>query len=166
MRILITFFIVVFFCSSNANSLNLIRDAEVENFLNEISRILTKDTELEKDNLNFYIDNQKYINAFVTPDKNFFFTTELLLKSKEVDDIAGVISHEIGHIIGGHFQKRQIQVEKTTAISVLSSLLAVGAIAGGAVEAGSALLMGGQQLGNAKLLSFQGTKNLLQIKLL
>ena len=72
MRILITFFIVVFFCSSNANSLNLIRDAEVENFLNEISRILTKDTELEKDNLNFYIDNQKYINAFVTPDKNFF----------------------------------------------------------------------------------------------
>ena len=154
MRILITFFIVVFFCSSNANSLKVIRDAEVENFLNEVSSILTKDTELEKDNLNFYIDNQKYINAFVTPDKNFFFTTELLLKSKEVDDIAGVISHEIGHIIGGHFQKRQMQIQKTTAISVLSSLLAVGAIAGGAVEAGSALLMGSQQLGNAKLLSF------------
>ncbi len=154
MRILITFLILSFFSLVNANSIKIIRDAEVENFLKEISNILTENTELEKDNLTFFVDNQKYINAFVTPDRKFFFTTELLLKSKSIDDIAGVISHEIGHVMGGHFQKRQLEMQKTAAISVLSSILAVGAIAGGAYEAGSALLMGSQQISNARLLSF------------
>ena len=114
MRILITFVLIIFSYSIKANSINVIRDAEIENFLTDISKILVKNTELDKQVLTFYIDNQKYINALVTPDKKFFFTTELLLKSKTVDDIAGVISHEIGHIIGGHFQKRQMAMEKNS----------------------------------------------------
>ena len=90
MRILITFCNISFFLLSHtANSINVVRDAEVENLLEDISKILVKDTELDKQELKFYIDNQKYINALVTPDKKFFFTTELLLKSKTVDDIAG-----------------------------------------------------------------------------
>ena len=73
MRILITFVIIVFFNSVNAKSINVIRDAEIENLLKDISKELVKETELEKDKLKFYIDNQKYINAFVTPTKHFFF---------------------------------------------------------------------------------------------
>ena len=161
MRILITFVLIIFSYSIKANSINVIRDAEIENFLTDISKILIKNTELDKQVLTFYIDNQKYINALVTPDKKFFFTTELLLKSKTVDDIAGVISHEIGHIIGGHFQKRQMAMEKNSAINILSSILAVGAIASGAYNAGSVLLMGGQQLSNARLLAFSRSQESL-----
>ena len=161
MRILITFVIIVFFNSVNAKSINVIRDAEIENLLKDISKELVKETELEKDKLKFYIDNQKYINAFVTPTKHFFFTTELLLRSKGVDDLAGVISHEIGHVVGGHFQKRQIAMEKTSVINILSSILAVGAIAAGASDAGSAILMGGQQLSGARILAFSRTQESL-----
>ena len=161
MRILITFVILSFFNLAKANSINVVRDAEVENLLEDISKILVQDTELDKQELKFYIDNKKYINALVTPDKKFFFTTELLLKSKGIDDLAGVISHEIGHIIGGHFQKRQIAMEKTSNINILSSLLAIGAIASGAYDAGSALLMGGQHLSNRRLLSFSRSQESL-----
>ena len=161
MRILITFILIFFSSSIYANSINVIRDAEIENFLTDISKILVKNTDLEGEKLTFYIDNKKYINALVTPDKKFFFTTELLLKSKTVDDIAGVISHEIGHIIGGHFQKRQMAMEKSSVINILSSILAVGAIASGAYEAGSALLMGGQHLSNARLLAFSRSQESL-----
>ncbi len=161
MRILITFAFIIFSSSIKANSINVIRDAEIENFLTDISKILVKNTELEGQVLTFYLDNQKYINALVTPDKKFFFTTELLLKSKRVDDIAGVISHEIGHIIGGHFQKRQMAMEKNSVINILSSILAVGAIASGAYSAGSALLMGGQHLSNARLLAFSRSQESL-----
>ena len=79
MRILTTFLILSFFSSVYANSIKIIRDAEVENFLKEISNILTESTELEKDNLTLFVDNQKYINAFVTPDRKFFFTTQICL---------------------------------------------------------------------------------------
>ena len=27
------------------------------------------------------------------------------MKSKKIEDLAGVIAHEIGHIIGGHFSE-------------------------------------------------------------
>ena len=81
MRILITFVIIFFYCSVKASSINVIRDAEIENLLNDISKILVKGTQLENEILTFYLDNQRFINALVTPDKKFF-TTELLLKVK------------------------------------------------------------------------------------
>jgi len=161
MKILITFLIIFFYSSIKANSINVIRDAEIENLLEDISKILVRGTQLENDVLTFYLDNQKFINALVTPDKKFFFTTELLLKSKNVEDVAGVISHEIGHVIGGHFQKRQKKMEKNSVINVLSSILAVGAIAGGAYNAGTAILMGGQHLGTSRMLAFSRSQESL-----
>ena len=155
MRLLITFLIATFFFKDlNSQGLKIIRDAETENFLADLSKILTKDTHLEGENLKFYVDNKDYINAFVTAEKQFFFTKELLLKSEMIDDIAGVLSHEIGHLVGGHFINREKMTKKSAMMSILSSILAVGAIAGGSPAAGSALLMGGQHLTSARALSF------------
>ena len=145
MKLLIPFLIATFFFKNlHCQNLKIIRDAETENLLTDLSKILTKDTHLEGENLKFYLDNKNYINAFVTPEKHFFFTKELLLKSEMIDDIAGVLSHEIGHLVGGHFINREKMTKKSAMMSILSSILAVGAIAGGAPAAGSALLMGGQ----------------------
>ncbi len=155
MRLLITFLIATFFFKDlNSQGLKIIRDAETENLFADLSKILTKDTYLEGENLKFYIDNKDYINAFVTHEKNFFFTKELLLKSEMIDDIAGVLSHEIGHLVGGHFINREKMTKKSAMMSILSSILAVGAIAGGAPAAGSALLMGGQHLSATRTLAF------------
>ena len=66
-----------------------------------------KDNNLElKTIFNFFIDNKDFINAFVIPDKKFFLTKGLLMKSKKIEDLAGVIAHEMGHIIGGHFSEK------------------------------------------------------------
>ena len=156
MRLILFFTILCLFSKLLfANNLKIIRDAEIENFLTDIAYELLDETNLEISNLTFYLDNQNYINAFVTPDKNFFFTTRLLLESKTLDDIAGVLAHEIGHVEGGHFIQRMKSMEKTSMISILSSILAVGAIAGGAPGgAGTAILLGGQQLGISKALAF------------
>ena len=126
--------------------MNIIRDAETENFLKEISYILIKDNNLELNNLNFFIDNKDFINAFVIPGQKIFLTKGLLMKSKKIEDLAGVIAHEMGHIIGGHFSDKLKAAEKTSMISIISSILAAGAIAAGAGQAGSAILLGGQQL--------------------
>ena len=56
MRILITLVIIIFFNSVNAKSINVIRDAEIENLLEDISKELSRETELEKDKLTFFID--------------------------------------------------------------------------------------------------------------
>ena len=82
MKLLITFIIATFFFKDlQSQNLKIIRDAETENLLKDLGQILTKNTYLEGENLKFYIDNKDYINAFVTQDRHFFFTKELLLKS-------------------------------------------------------------------------------------
>ena len=61
MRILITFVIIFFYSSIKATSINVIRDAEIENLLEDISKVLVKGTQLENDVLTFYLDNQRFI---------------------------------------------------------------------------------------------------------
>ena len=150
-----------FFFSVKSSNLNIIRDAETENFLKEISYILIRDNNLELNNLNFFIDNKDFINAFVIPGQKIFLTKGLIMKSKKIEDLAGVIAHEMGHIIGGHFSNKLKAAEKTSMISIISSILAAGAIAAGAGQAGSAILLGGQQLGAARFLSFSRSQESL-----
>ena len=100
------------FFSVKSSNLNIVRDAETENFLKEISYILIKDNNLELNNLNFFIDNKDFINAFVIPGQKIFLTKGLLMKSKKIEDLAGVIAHEIGHIIGGHFSEKLKALKK------------------------------------------------------
>ena len=52
-------------------------------------------------------------------------------------------------------------MEKNSVINVLSSILAVGAIAGGAYNAGTAILMGGQHLGTSRMLAFSRSQESL-----
>ena len=112
MRTFFFFSHYLFFCRANANNLNIIRDAETENFLKEISLTLIKDNNLELDKIKFFVDNKDFINAFVIPGQKIFITKGLIMKSKQTEDIAGVIAHEIGHILGGHFSNKIKAMEK------------------------------------------------------
>ena len=62
------------------------------------------------------------------------------------------------------FTQRVKEMEKTSMISIISSILAAGAMVAGAGSAGTAILMGGQNLGTGKLLSFSRNQNHLQIR--
>ena len=145
----------------NSASLNVIRDAETENLFKEIAIELMKDSKFDANKISFYIDNQDFINAFVIPGQKIFLTTRLIIESKKIDDIAGVIGHEIGHIVGGHFTQRVKEMEKSSMINIISSILAAGALAVGAGSAGTAILMGGQNLGTGRLLAFSRTQESL-----
>ncbi|MBD23344.1 MAG: hypothetical protein CL572_06780 [Alphaproteobacteria bacterium] len=145
----------------NSANLNVIRDAETENLFKEIAIELMKGSKFDANKINFFIDNQDFINAFVLPGQKIFLTTRLLIESKKIDDIAGVIGHEIGHIVGGHFSQRTKAMEKTSMINIISTILAAGALAAGAGPAGTAILMGGQNLGTGALLSFSRTQESL-----
>ena len=156
--IIILILVVIFSKDLKSNEFNIIRDAEIENFLKDISSVLLESVDTKENNLEFYLDNKKYINASVIPGPKFFFTTRLLLDSESLDQIAGVVAHELGHVIGGHFTKINKAYEDSALISILSTILAIGATVGGSPEAGNALILGGQHLSQANLLSFSRTQ--------
>ena len=72
MKLLITFIIYVFFSTKClSQNLNIIRDAETENLLKEISFILIDDNKLDIKNLNFYIDNKTLLMLLLYLAKKF-----------------------------------------------------------------------------------------------
>ncbi|AXT60808.1 M48 family peptidase [Aquimarina sp. AD10] len=92
------------------------------------------------------------INAFALPGGQIFITYALLSKLENEDQVAGVLGHEIGHVLGRHSAERIAEHDFWKTISTGAS---VGADAGGIVNSiGKNILLGngrGDELESDKL---------------
>ncbi|TYP69889.1 M48 family metalloprotease [Aquimarina intermedia] len=75
--------------------------------------------------------DEKTINAFALPGGQIFITYALLSKLQSEDQVAGVLGHEIGHVLGRHSAERIAEHEFWKTISTGAS---VGADAGNLVN--------------------------------
>ena len=80
------------------------------------------------------------INAFALPGGQIFITYALLSKLQNEDQVAGVLGHEIGHVLGRHSAERIAEHEFWKTISTGAS---IGADMGGLVNGiGQNILLG------------------------
>ena len=83
--------------------------------------------------------DRKTINAFALPGGQIFITYALFSQLENEDQLAGVLGHEIGHVLGRHSAERIAETEFWQGMATAGS---VGADVGGIV----------QQFGQGKLL--------------
>lgn len=140
--------------STTASAQSMLRDAETEAFLHDISRPIFNAAGLDPRSIEFYLINDQSPNAFVTLGQNIFIHSGLILYANDVDELIGVIAHETGHIAGGHAVRFGDGIKEATGITLLSLLLAAGAFAGGAGDAGAAILAGGQTVATGRFLAY------------
>lgn len=133
---------------------SILRDAETENFLRDISRDLIVAAELDPRSVQFVLVGDPSINAFVTGGQNVFIHSGLFTSADNVNELQGVIAHELGHIAGGHNVRFGEGAGPATNISLLSLIGAAAAIAAGAGEAGMAILGLGTAAAQGKFLAF------------
>ncbi|MBO7258197.1 MAG: M48 family metalloprotease, partial [Alphaproteobacteria bacterium] len=128
---------------AHASNLSIIRDSEVENVLTNMAKHIFIAAGLNPQNAKIVLVNDDSINAFVAGGQTIFVHSGLITHAKSPDEVAFVLSHETGHIVGGHVIRgtEQMKSAQTTALisTVLGGLLAV---AGGSPEAGLAIMMG------------------------
>ena len=63
-------------------------------------------------NFNFHLLNDpNTINAFALPGGQIFITTGLLARLENKDQLAGVLGHEVGHVVARHSAQRLAQME-------------------------------------------------------
>ena len=74
--------------------------------------------------------DQRTINAFALPGGQIFITYALLSKLENEDQLAGVLGHEIGHVLGKHSAERIGETEFWRTVSTGAS---VGADMGGLI---------------------------------
>ncbi len=153
--ILVTSIVLIFFISSKSYAASpLIRDAEIEKFLHELSDPIFIAAGLNPKNITIYIVNDDSLNAFVSGGQNVFIHTGLIRKYKTPDALIGVIAHESGHIAAGHLARSSESAAKAENAMLLSYLLGIGAMVGGSPAAGQALIMGGSQTAERLYMKF------------
>jgi predicted Zn-dependent protease len=98
--------------------------------------------------------NNPEINAFVAGGQYVWVHSGLIAQADNVNQLQGVVAHELGHIEGGHIIRSGEGIKEATGITLLSLVLGAAAIAGGAGEAGMGLMGLGQQAAMSKFLAF------------
>ncbi len=138
--------------------LAILRDAEIEQIIRELTDPIFEAAGLEVDAVKTYLLNDNSINAFVMGGQNVFIHSGLLLKAENANQVIGVIAHETGHISGGHLSRFDAGISQLATYSLLGVLLGAAAMAAGSADAGMALMMGGQHVGYRSLLRFSRTQ--------
>jgi len=139
-------FLLCLITFSTLVSANIIRDAEIENFLEEISHPIFSEANLNLNSVDIYIFNDKSINAFVACGQKIFVNTGLIQSFETPSMLRGVMAHETGHIAGGHLARSDEALERAQTPMIVGLLLGIGAAIAGDGDAAQALLLGSQQI--------------------
>jgi predicted Zn-dependent protease len=139
--------------SDAAQAQSVLRDAEIEQFLDDYSLPVFRAAGIPADQIQILIIGDQTLNAFAG-GLIMGVNTGLLTISDTPSQIQGVIAHEAGHIAGGHSARSDDMMAAATRPMLLSLVLAAGAIAAGAPDAGIGILGLGQTVGIANALKY------------
>lgn len=143
---------------SPVHAQQILRDAETESLLAEASAPLIRAAGLDPRNVQVLLIRDPNINAFVAGGQIVWLHTGLIAEADNINQVQGVIAHELGHIEGGHIIRSSEGMKVATGISLLSLVLGAAAIAAGGGEAGMGILAAGQQAAMGKYLAFSRTQ--------
>ena len=94
----------------------LVADAKVQRYVNNVGRWLAAQTDRPGLPWQFGVLDAPQINAFAVPGGTVFITRGLLEKMTSEAELAGVLGHEIGHVVKKHHLKA-IQKGAMTALA-------------------------------------------------
>ena len=136
----------------------VLRDSETELLFKDIARPLIQAADLDPNTVKVVLLNDPEINAFVSVGQNVYIQSGLLSATDNVNQLQGVIAHELGHVAGGHSIRMQDGLKQATGITIATMVLGALAMAAGAGEAGMGILAAGQQAAVGQFLSFTRTQ--------
>ncbi|MCD4720802.1 MAG: M48 family metalloprotease [Desulfobacula sp.] len=102
----------------------------------------------------FYIVDDDVFNAFASPAANIFAYRGLITALDSIDELAGIIGHEIAHAASRHVSE-SIDRSKLIGIGSLAGMLAgaiIGSKSGG--DAGVTVITGSMAIGQTAMLAF------------
>lgn len=101
----------------------LIDDPLALGFLNDLGQSLVRHLEPQPFVYRFRILNDPSLNAFALPGGAIYFNSGTILEANDLDELAGVMAHEIAHSKRHHWMRRQ----KATALpSLVTQIVGIG----------------------------------------
>jgi beta-barrel assembly-enhancing protease len=100
-----------------AGQLPLVRDPVVNRYVSDLGLDIARRTSRPDLDWRFYVVDSPEVNAFAIPGGYVYVNRGLIERTRSLDELAGVIAHEIGHVVRRHSVK-QMQQQQTTNIGV------------------------------------------------
>ena len=155
LRLAMLALLLAFAAAQPAAAQSVLRDSETELLFRDISRPLIQAAGLDPANVKIVLLNDPEINAFVAGGQIVYIHSALLTAADNVNQVQGVIAHELGHVAGGHILRMNEGAGNATKISILSLVLAAAAVAAGAPpDAGMGIMMAGQRAAMGDFMAF------------
>lgn len=108
---------------------SILRDAETEQFLQDIAAPMAVSAGLSPGALKLYVINDPEINAFVATGQAIYINSGTIERADNANELEGVIAHELGHIEGGDAVRGTEVYESASRVTLLSLLAGVAATA-------------------------------------
>lgn len=128
----------------------LVDDEFSNQYFRELGSYLSSFTTAKPFPLNFYIIKSTDLNAFAGPGGHIFVFTGFIIAMENVDEVAAVLCHEMGHVTARHVSERMDRSKKIN-LATMAGILA-GALIGGDVA--GAMIYGSMAAGAQAQLSY------------
>jgi beta-barrel assembly-enhancing protease len=123
--------------------LPIISDPEVNRYVNVLGDQMARLTSRSDLPWRFYVVNSKEVNAFAVPGGYVYVNRGLIERTSKMDELAGVLGHEIGHVVRRHsiqqMEKAQGANVGVTLACILTNICSSQAAQAGINIAGSAV---------------------------
>ena len=135
-------------------SCKFVEDPAIVNYVNKIGEKIVSVLPPQPFNYRFYIIKEDVYNAFATPAGHIFIYSGLMAAMDNEEELAGIIGHEIAHVLCRHISQK-IDRSKKISIATLAGV-AAGIFLGaeGAGEVGSAVILGSMAAGQSMTLAY------------
>jgi beta-barrel assembly-enhancing protease len=127
------------FLESIRRQLEILDDDFASDYMNDLGQYLIQGLETRPFPFQFYVIRENSLNAFAGPGGHIFMFSGLISTMEGVDELAAVLTHEIGHVSARHLSERMSQGTKMN-LATLAGILAgvlLGGPAGGAIATGT-----------------------------
>ena len=140
------------------NGVSLLRDTEVEADIRTMMTPIWEVAGLTSSAMHVYLVDDDSINSFVAGGQNIFINSGLLLRAKTPNQLIGVLSHETGHIAGGHLYKGAEAMHDASIEEIIAMVAGVAATVAGRGSGGGAAMLGAAGVGERSFLQFSVTQ--------
>ncbi len=102
----------------------LVQNPGLQRYVNQVGQWIALQTGRHDVQWRFGVLETENINAFAAPAGYVFVTKGLLQRLQNESELAGVLAHEISHVIMGHYVQTMIKKDRAAALGGLANTLA------------------------------------------
>ncbi len=103
--------------------LPIVNDPYIHAYVNELGDSIARRTSRADIDWHFHVVNSHQVNAFALPGGYIYVNRGLIEATNRVDELAGVLGHEIGHVIQRHSVQQMQDRQKIGVVAQLACTL-------------------------------------------